>query len=137
MNISAFRSNEPKRKGAMESGLKALTIAALSRILPGRIKNSIFHLGFHLAPEKFEEFAFSYGVAPNMKYGLMAMAKRGFVPRTIVDVGAFQGNWTRMAHEVWPASRLIMIEPNQLNKSRLSEVAQSLRADTFFELIGA
>jgi FkbM family methyltransferase len=117
--------------------LKSATIAAMSKVLPGRIRDSIFHLGFHLAPAKFEEFAFSYGFAPNMKLGLMAMAKRGFAPRTVIDVGAFQGNWSRMIHEIWPASRLVMIEANQLNKSRLSEVAQSLHADLFFELMGA
>ena len=36
---------------------------------------------------------------------------RGFVPRAIIDVGANQGDWTKMALSVFPSARVIMIEP--------------------------
>jgi len=36
---------------------------------------------------------------------------RGFAPRGIIDVGANRGDWTRTALEIFPAARVIMIEP--------------------------
>ena len=36
---------------------------------------------------------------------------RGFMPRGIIDVGANQGDWTRMALSVFPDAHVIMIEP--------------------------
>jgi len=38
---------------------------------------------------------------------------RGFEPRGLIDVGANQGGWTRMALSVFPAAEVIMIEPQQ------------------------
>ncbi len=116
---------------------KTAMIAVLRRILPGRIKNSIFHLSFHLARAEFERFAFDYSFAPNMGLGLGAMAARGFRPKTIVDVGAFEGGWSRLAKKAWPEGRLIMIEPNLGKKERLSKAAKDLDAILFSELLGA
>lgn len=36
---------------------------------------------------------------------------RGFVPTTIVDVGANHGKWSAEAHRVFPKARLTLIEP--------------------------
>jgi FkbM family methyltransferase len=119
------------------NSVKAATINLLCRILPHRIKNSIFHLSFHLARAEFDRFAHDYSFAPHMKFGLMDMASRGFAPKTIVDVGAFQGDWSRLAKQIWPASELFMIEPNLANQARLAEVSKGLNASLFCELLGA
>jgi FkbM family methyltransferase len=121
----------------MVGKFKTATIAFLGRILPDRMKNSIFHLSFHLARAEFDRFAHDYSFAPHMKFGLAAMAARGFEPRTIVDVGAFKGDWSQLAKEIWPASRLIMIEPNLANQARLIDVAKNLDASFFCDLLGA
>lgn len=48
--------------------------------------------------------------------GFLAMLTRakarGMDPRTIIDVGASNGSWSRMAHEVWPEANLLIIEAN-------------------------
>jgi FkbM family methyltransferase len=116
--------------------LKTVTIGVLSRILPLRIKNSLFHLAYHLAPEESEKFAYNYSFAPNMRLGLTAMADRGFSPRTIIDVGAFEGSWSKLAMHIWPSSKLFMIEPNWENKGRLAVLAKQLGATLFSELLG-
>jgi hypothetical protein len=36
---------------------------------------------------------------------------RGFTPRGIIDVGANQGNWTRMVLSVFPITPVLLIEP--------------------------
>jgi FkbM family methyltransferase len=117
--------------------LKTSAIAVLTRTLPDRVKNSIFHLAYHLALPEFERFAHQYGSAPHMKYGLAGAAKRGLAPRTIVDVGAYQGEWSKLAKQIWPTSRVLMIEPNQANQERLTGIAEELGATLHWELLGA
>lgn len=117
--------------------LKKSVIDICKRILPDRVKNSILHMSFHLARAEFEAYAHKYCFAPNMSLGLAAMAARGFAPKTILDAGAFEGNWSRIAKGIWPSSRLIMIEPNRDKKGRLIEVAAELDATLLCELLGA
>lgn len=119
------------------NGLKRATIGVLSRILPEHIKNSIFHLSFHLARPEFERFAYDYGFAPNMKFGLSAIAQRGFVPKTIVDVGAFEGNWGILAKNIWPDSCLVFVEPNFKKQDHLQKLAAELGAQLHCDLLGA
>jgi FkbM family methyltransferase len=117
--------------------LKTATIALLGRILPHRVRNSVFHLAYHLALPEFEKFAYLYGSAPHLKHGLAAIAERGLVAKTIVDVGAYQGEWSRLAKQIWPTSRMFMIEPNVTNKPQLTGVAEELGATLHWELLGA
>jgi FkbM family methyltransferase len=119
------------------NAFKIATIKALGRILPDQIKNSLFHLSFHLAPGEFEKFAHDYGFAPHMKLGLAAMAKRGFEPKSIIDVGAFEGNWSKIARQIWPDGRLYMIEPNLKKRAQLDRIAKELDACLFGDLLGA
>lgn len=116
---------------------KKATIEVLSRILPSRVKNSLFHAAFHLAPFEFERFSYDYSFAPHMEFGLAAMSLRGFSPKIIVDVGAFEGNWTCLAKQIWPAAHLVMIEPNLAKKALLLEIATKLDAKLYFDLLGA
>ena len=39
------------------------------------------------------------------------VAARGFKPRSILDVGANKGDWSRMAAEVYPNASFLLIEP--------------------------
>jgi FkbM family methyltransferase len=119
------------------NAFKNTTIKVLDLVLPDRIKDSILHLGFHLAPAEFEKFAYKFNFAPHMEFGLVEMASRGFVPMTIVDVGAFEGAWSRIARRTWPDSSLVMIEPNEGKRSGLSDLAKDLNAALVCELLGA
>jgi FkbM family methyltransferase len=42
---------------------------------------------------------------------LTDMAARGFRPRTILDIGANRGHWTRAAMEAFPEARYVLFEP--------------------------
>jgi FkbM family methyltransferase len=117
--------------------VKKGTIAILERILSDGVKRSLFHLSFHLAREEFDRFAHTYNFAPDMKMGLVEMASRGFAPRTIIDVGAFAGEWSKAAKRIWPASQLVMIEPNLAEGGNVVDVAEKLDALLFGELLGA
>jgi FkbM family methyltransferase len=49
---------------------------------------------------------------------------RGFTPRGIIDVGANQGNWTRMALSVFPSTPVLLIEPQDEMRDRLIALAK-------------
>lgn len=117
--------------------VKHAVIACLDRVMSRRLRNSLFHLSFHLARSEFNRFAYEIGHAPDMEFGLRAVAKRGLAPKTIIDVGAFEGNWSRMARAIWPESHIIMFEPNRSKKESMDKAAQQLKATTFTELLGA
>ena len=117
--------------------VKTATISVLRRLLPDRIKRALFHLSFHLAPAEFERFAHDYGFAPDMTLGLAEMKRRGFTPQAIIDVGAFEGEWGRLAKRIWPTSHLFMIEPNLASLAALTSAAKELDAGLFGELLGA
>ena len=117
--------------------MKKLVIQSLQLCLPGRLKSAIFHLGFQLAHAEFEKFAYDYALAPHMTHGLTALANRGFMPATIVDVGAFQGEWSRTVRQIWPNSRLVMVEPNVAGQPDLARFEKEFNAELVGELLGA
>jgi len=117
------------------NGFKRALISVLDCCLPKVLKNSLFHLSYHLARPEYERFAHLYSFAPHMEFGLAAMAPR-FTPKTIVDVGAFEGSWSRMARKIWPTSRLIMIEPNRAKEEQLRKLSQDINATLHCELLG-
>jgi FkbM family methyltransferase len=53
---------------------------------------------------------------------------RGFHPRGIVDVGANQGEWTRLALAVFPGTPVLMIEPQDEMEPVLSRLAAEIPA---------
>jgi FkbM family methyltransferase len=106
------------------------------RFLPTSIKRPIFHFAFASDPDEFARFAFDYASAPNQERVLQNMANAGFCPRTIVDVGAYQGEWSKMAKSVWPDAHLIMVEPNKELMDHLKVIASKLKAALHCELLG-
>jgi FkbM family methyltransferase len=71
-----------------------------------------------------------------MGRGLQFLKSRGFEPSFIVDIGAFQGDWSRTAHAVWPASRILMLEGNPEKISPLQQVAQDVQGSVIHALLG-
>lgn len=117
--------------------VKRAVISILDKTLPERLKRSLFHLSFHLAPSEFDRFAYEVNHAPSMELGLAAIAKRGMAPKTIIDVGAFEGDWSRMARAIWPGSQIYMVEPNRSKEDKLAGVARAIDATVFGDLLGA
>jgi len=116
---------------------KSCIINALSRCLPEGIKKSMMHLSYHLASDEFTRFAHVYCLAPNMQCGLETIAARGFEPKTIIDVGAYEGGWSVAARAIWPQSKSILIEPNYEKRGKLEKLVRELDGDLYFDLLGA
>lgn len=117
--------------------LKKVVINSLDAILPERIKNALLHLSFNIARPEFERLAHTYCVGPSMLHGLQTIARRGFKPRTIVDVGAHYGDWSRMAKSIWPDAKLIMIEPNKAQAEGLQRLSSETGGKFYGYLLGA
>lgn len=47
---------------------------------------------------------------------------RGWGPKAIVDVGAYHGDWTRLARRVWTATPVLMIEAQQNRRNYLEKL---------------
>jgi FkbM family methyltransferase len=57
---------------------------------------------------------------------LSRLKKLGFMPESIVDVGAAQGHWAAMAARLWPRAAILGIEPNEGNIPFLEETKKQL-----------
>lgn len=64
----------------------------------------------------------------NVRMFLEDIQARGFNPKGIIDVGANQGNWTRMAMSVFPNARVLMIEPQEEMAHDLEELCRSFES---------
>lgn len=54
---------------------------------------------------------------------LAGLAARGLLPRCIFDVGAADGQWTRLARSLWPAANFVLFEPLAERASELDRLS--------------
>lgn len=54
------------------------------------------------------------------------VSAKGFCPGGIVDVGAYEGNWTRTARRVFPGTPILMAEAQEAKAPLLKKVADEL-----------
>jgi FkbM family methyltransferase len=117
--------------------IKPVIYKTLRRMLPANVRRAILCVGFNVAREEFDRFAFLYGFAPNMQMGLSRLKDRGLAPMSVVDVGAFRGDWSRLARSLWPDAKLAMVEGNSQSSKNLVPIAAQLNAELYPELLGA
>ncbi len=116
--------------------MKRQIMAASRSVLPLRARNALMHFGFNIAREEFDRFAYRYAFAPNMRLALADAKERGLHPRTILDIGAFEGDWARMAKAIWPDAQITMIEANEEKRGCLNSAAGDVDAQLHFALLG-
>jgi FkbM family methyltransferase len=87
--------------------------------------NRVFSLfGARLVPEW--EIKALKAHNPRMDF-LLRLARRGFKPTHIIDVGANLGSWTRDAHQVFPDCAFTLIEPQIELKPLLDPLCARLK----------
>jgi len=56
---------------------------------------------------------------------LSLLANLGFSPRTILDIGAYQGEWTKMAHQIFLLAKIFMVEATPDHKNILENINEA------------
>ena len=76
---------------------------------------------------------------PTLSGFLQNIRNNGFSPRTIVDVGANVGNWSRMAHFVFPQAQIFMLDADRENEGRLQAACADIgnKSEYAITLLGA
>lgn len=73
-----------------------------------------------LLPESWKESLRRRAGAITMRGRLENLRSAGFHARRIIDAGAFQGDWTRLALAVFPGAAVLMIEPQTTHRDALA-----------------
>lgn len=116
--------------------MKAILHDVVRRVLPATIKKRIVSWGLKLDRDTFRELAYRKPLAPDMELGLRHLASRGLQPRRIVDIGAFEGEWTRMARDLWPDAQISMVEANPSKEPILKKTAEACDATLHMSVLG-
>jgi FkbM family methyltransferase len=72
----------------------------------------------------------------SFKFLLEDLRNRGLNCKTILDVGANQGSWSRMAKEIYPEAKFCLIEPQIEMKEHLETFCRTFENSSYF-LAGA
>jgi FkbM family methyltransferase len=76
---------------------------------------------------------------PSINGALKYLRDWGFQPASVIDVGAYHGEWAKMFKSIFPHSKVLMIEGQNGKSSILQEVCSNFKGDVVFEiaLLGA
>jgi FkbM family methyltransferase len=110
---------------------------ALRRTLSALPEHVRDHL-FRIASEHASIRAAHRSSLSSMQGALELAKENGFKPDAIVDIGAYIGNWSKMARQVFPGSPALMIDGNPENEDALRRTAESFGSEGkyFIALLG-
>lgn len=97
----------------LRSALRMLPVSARERLL------------VHLLGYSSELTKFRIGL-PSVAGLLENLKRNGFSPKTIVDVGAYVGDWSQMASSIFPCANVIMIDGNPENEASLQSAQRRI-----------
>jgi FkbM family methyltransferase len=63
------------------------------------------------------------------------LLSKGWLPGGIIDVGAFQGDWTRLARRVWANVPILMVEAQEQKRPFMDAVRHSLRGVSYAQAV--
>lgn len=73
---------------------------------------------------------------PDMEWSLCNLKVNGFNPSIILDIGAYEGEWTRMCNSIFNDSKILMFEAQESKIEKLSNL-KSNKIDFCIALLGA
>ena len=63
------------------------------------------------------------GKRPFMQQGLLWLSRNGFDVKTVLDVGASNGSWSKLCAKGYPTAEYVLFEPQPVHESALSYLA--------------
>ena len=92
----------------------------LGKILRGLIPQKVHDLLFRLSAARVDDdLKHRYAFGLSMWWSLENLKRCGFHPATVIDIGAFIGDWTKRTRAIWPDAKYLMIEPQPNKQERL------------------
>jgi len=88
----------------------------LRRLIPQKLHDVLFRLS---ASRVNDDLKHRYAFGLSMRWSLENLKRCGFLPATVIDVGAFIGEWTELTQAIWPEAKYLMIEPQPNKQERL------------------
>jgi len=88
----------------------------LRSLIPQRLHNDLFRLSSARVNDDLRHY---YASGISMWWSLENLRRCGFRPASVIDVGAFIGEWTRRTRAIWPEAKYLMIEPQPNKQERL------------------
>jgi FkbM family methyltransferase len=77
---------------------------------------------FSLIPDAPKQRVKSRLGVPGMESTLVRMKRNGFRPSVVVDIGAYEGEFTTLAKAIFPDTRVLMVEPLEAKQGILSRM---------------
>lgn len=107
-------------------------VSRTRRVIPKSVRQQISRLDIAFGEAESELF-------PSIYLSLKYLRDWGYCPKTIIDVGAYHGEWTQMVKKVFPTAKVLMVEPQENKKEILEFVCKSYKNEVFLEtaLLGA
>jgi FkbM family methyltransferase len=75
--------------------------------------------------QRLKEDLTRYFQAPSMELSFKNMRRLGFRPATIIDIGAHIGEWSLLAHTIFPEASILMLEAQDSKAAALDKVVQA------------
>lgn len=70
-------------------------------------------------------------IANDLFLSLQLLKKLGYAPDLVFDIGAYKGEWTKKAFNIFPSAQFLMIEAQDDKEHFLQKTTQSNRAITY------
>ena len=78
-----------------------------------------------LLTDKAKEYLKKKAGVPDMFYSLERLKQLGFKPRQIIDVGAYEGEWTKAIAQLFPDANILMCEAMPAKEAKLKPLVNS------------
>lgn len=111
----------------------------IRKVLPYGTRRQLARMARFFAPPPHPQMLFSDTVFPSIEGTYLSLINRGFQPRFVIDVGAFQGDWAQQFHSYFPEAFVMMIEAQDSKRVILNQLKQNSKAwvDFRIALLGA
>ncbi|TSJ35977.1 FkbM family methyltransferase [Mucilaginibacter corticis] len=84
-----------------------------------------------LPEQKIWEFKNKNNI-PSMEWSLLQLKRLGFSPNFVIDIGAFEGEWSVMFKKIFPSAKILMIEAQAEKENRLQQTTGSLSETAYY-----
>ena len=68
---------------------------------------------------------------PSLHWSLQNLKKKGYYPNVVIDIGAYEGHWTKDLLEVFPNAIVLMVEAQKSKEMYLKTIAQQNKNVTY------